>query len=92
MNRKLLDIKYYKHLILIFLNECDIIPSSKLKEEYMKQRILKYIAFFAIIFLLTAVCVPFTANAEDYNYDKNGLEALFIATTTPHRQDKNASK
>ncbi len=93
MNRKLLDIKYYKHLILIFLNECDIIPSSKLKEEYMKQRILKYIAFFAIIFLLTAVCVPFTANAEDYNYDKNGLEALFIGNNnTGTGQDKNASK
>ena len=58
----------------------------------MKNRILKCVSFFAIICLLTVACLPVTTKAADYNYEKNGLEALYIGNNnTGNGQDKNAS-
>jgi LPXTG-motif cell wall-anchored protein len=58
----------------------------------MKLRILKYVAFIAIISLITVACIPVTANAADYNYEKNGLKALYVGNNnTGSGQDKNAT-
>jgi len=64
----------------------------KIKEVHMKRRILKYAALFAVISLLTAACLSVPANAEEYNYVKDGLEALYIGNNnTGNGQDKNAT-
>ena len=58
----------------------------------MKQRILKYVAFFAIISLITVACLPVIANAADYNYEKTGLKALYVGNNnTGSGQDKGAT-
>jgi LPXTG-motif cell wall-anchored protein len=58
----------------------------------MKKYFVKYIAVFAIFCLMTVACLPITSNAADYNYEKSGLEALYIGNNnTGNGQDKNAT-